>query len=44
MIQLTYVTTVLVETMYSTSLVQGFIKLNQQLLSVMNEPSFIFNL
>lgn len=40
----TYVTTVLVETMYSTSLVQGFLKLNQRLLGVTNEPSFIFNL
>ncbi len=28
----------------STSLVQGFVKLNQQLVSVMNEPFFIYNL
>lgn len=39
-----YETTVLVETMYSTSLVQGFMKLNQRLLRVMKEPSLILNL
>lgn len=40
----TYETTVLVETMYSTSLVQGFMKLNQRLLKVMKDPSLILNL
>lgn len=40
----TYDTTVLVDTMYSTSLVQGFMKLNQRLLRVMKEPSLILNL
>lgn len=39
-----YVTTVLVDTMHSTSLVQRFMKPNHQLLTVMNEPSFILNL
>lgn len=41
-VSFTYTTTVLVDTMYSTSLVQGFFKPYQRLLSVMNEPSFIF--
>lgn len=40
----TYETTVFVETMYSTSLVQGFMKLNQRLRNVIKEPSFILNL
>lgn len=40
----TYKTTVFVETMYSTSLVQGFMKLNHRLRSVMKEPSLILNL
>lgn len=40
----TYDTTVFVETIYSTSLVQGFMKLNHRLLSVMKEPSLILNL
>lgn len=43
-IENTYETTVFVETMYSTSLVQGFMKLNQRLLKVIKEPSFILNL
>lgn len=40
----THRTTVLVETMYSTSLVHGFMKLNHRLRSVIKEPSLILNL
>lgn len=40
----TYDMTVLVDTMYSTSLVQGFMKLNIRLCSVTKEPCFVLNL
>lgn len=40
----TYDITVLVDTMYSTSLVQGFIKLNHWLCKVTKEPCFVLNL
>jgi len=40
----TYDITVLVDTMYSISLVQGFIKLNHRLCKVTKEPYFVLNL